>query len=303
MFYLFIAIRTIFRVSHPKAIFIQVFSFVILVLIIAASGVYHRGALQQGLRYMKTLEYEKAAARFLSAIEEDSTNARYYLHLAEAYRYCNLTKYDKKSTLFEKAKQAYSQSLALDADLLEARIGLGLLYSLNQCYEDALREFEIVIACEPGNRSICGEIGKIYLELDNENLAKKYFMLALGEEIKKDSHNKEYQLKLLDEIGSKEKKHILIESNITWCIEDSILYRGTLDSINMAESRIHDIYYAIMLKNILGNKNINFIGNNIKQKIIYECNQSILIQKYGIKILKLNILPKSIDKKLDGDIL
>ena len=85
MVYLFIAIRALSGAPNSKAILIQVFSIVILVGVIAGTGIYHRSVVQQGLMYMNNFEFGKAIDKFMAGVQQDPSNAMNYLYLGEAY--------------------------------------------------------------------------------------------------------------------------------------------------------------------------------------------------------------------------
>ena len=293
MVYLFIAIRALSGSPNSKSILIQVFSIVILVGVIAGTGIYHRSVVQQGLMYMNNFEFGKAIDKFMAGVQQDTSNAMNYLYFGEAYRYSILEDIYSKNEVIEKARQAYNRSLALDPRLLDARIGLGFVYSFNQQYEDALREFEIVATSDPGNTDVYKEIGKIYLALDKPQLAKKYFLMS--SDVKKDDSltRKMYHFQSVDKISLRENRHVTIESQITWDIVDPVLYRGSIREIKLAETRIHDLYYAILMKNIYNcGQELRQVGDDIRKKVVAECNKSKLMTNFGIRIVDLTLSKK-----------
>jgi len=291
--YFFFAVKTLFGTTNAKAAIVAVTSTTLIsslffLFFINNSQIYAKTNVQRGLHYMDLLDSKSAVKQFSDAIDQDVNNAMNYFHLGEAYRQWLLLDQTKREELFQKAIEAYNKSLMLDPYLSSSRIGLGKLYKINRQYTNALKEFEIALSLSPKNRLIYKDIGKLYLDMNETALAKKYFRLASNEIPKKDICKETHSFDITDRIDIRNRTKFTVRSEIIWCIEDSILYWGTIDGYEMAETRIHDVYYAILINNILSCLNIGCaFDDTFQERIIKECNKSILSRKFGIKLVGL----------------
>jgi len=293
--YFFFAVKTLFVTTNARAAIVVVTSTTLIssmffLLFINSFQIYANTNVQRGLHYMDLLDSKSAVKQFSDAIDEDPNNAMNYFYLAEAYRQWLLLDRVKSEGLFQKAIEAYNKSLMLDPYLSSSRIGLAKLYKMNKQYNDALKEFEIALSLSSKNRLIYKDIGKTYLDMNKTALAKKYFRLASNEILKENICKENHLLDITDMIEIKNRPKFTVTSQIIWCVEDSILYWGAIDGYEMAETRIHDVYYAILIENILSciNKGCVF-DDRLKERIARECNKSILLRKFGIKLVGLDI--------------
>ena len=305
MIYLFIAIKTIFETTNFKTLLIQCTS--VIIILITGYTLYEitrdesNQEIQRGLDHLASFEFEKAAKILSSVVEGDPTNAKVYYYLGETYRkqvlfsrYGELTP-QKMNSLLSKSEDFFNKVLAIDSEYYDARIGLARVYVAQKKYEDALKQFNMVIKQDPDNSDLNKEIGKIYQKLNKPEMAKRFFRLSSKDEGLDESYKEEHRLITNDEIKIITGKKIKIESNIIWHVTDPVIYQGAILSESIAESRILDVYQSI-LRTIIIIKNYqeapNEFGDEIKNEIIEECNNAILRKNYGIEIkdLKLRVM-------------
>ena len=298
--YLVVALRKILDATIMKAVFVAVPSIFLvflisLMLFIIKEMSDPNAKIKSGLHDMATGDFMGAIKEFGGAINQDPRNAKNFFYLAEAYRKSALVSPHRRGEIFEKALEAYNESLSLDPNLSVARIGLGRLYAMNRRYDDALKEFDHAIALNPKETSVYKEIGRSYLDIDKPEIAKEYFLLASGQEEKAGVCKTTNLLRFVDKIGPIDGKRFSVESQIIWCIQDPILYWGMINDISLAQSRIHDVYYGLVLKDILFCEEAKSLSDDaLSSRIVKECNESVLSRKFGIKIVSLNL------KKIDG---
>jgi len=297
--YLFIAIKSICTRTISKAIIIQGISlvgvFLLLLIVVGAKNMIigkHSDLVQRGQYYIQTLQFEKAIEEFNAAIIKEPNNAVYHFYLGEAYRNYYLTNLDRKKDLLLSAEQAFIRSLNIDPDYQNARIGLGLLYSSNERYEDALSEFEHVIRVDPDNHKANEEIGKIYLRINKPELARKYFELSSSGNNEPESQGQEYEHTSIDKIRLRDKTYISIESRISWQIVDPVFFNGTIGDVKLGGTRLHDFYFTTLSMFLLEyayDDVQNIIDDDFKNKIIDECNGSKWFKDSGIEIKRLEL--------------
>ena len=305
MGYLFIAIKKALEVSNLKVLFIQCASVIIILLSgytlvhTTRDGSYRE--LQKGKKLLAKFEFEKATRILSSAVEKDPTNAKIHYHLGEAYRqhvlfsrYKKLTLEGKRS-LLSKAEIFYKKALSIDGMFHDARIGLARVYASEKRYEEAIKEFDIVIKQTPDRSMLYKEVSEIYLKLDKPELARKFLEFSLVGAERPGYDKKDYALISVDKIKMTTKKQINLESNIIWHIADPLFYHAIIDSERIAESRVLDVYESV-LRTVILMKNYREVprelGDEIKNEIIERCNDTILRRSFGIEIkdVKLRII-------------
>lgn len=127
--------------------------------------------LQLGWVYYQLVDGEKAEAEFRYVLEREAGNAlaHFYLGLTEAA----LGK-------LESAELAFRKALALDNDIVGARLGLARVLSQSARRDEAKSELAIILSSYPaGNVSAHNELGLITLREGDAETAARHFEAVL----------------------------------------------------------------------------------------------------------------------------
>jgi non-specific serine/threonine protein kinase len=116
---------------------------------------------------------DTAIKMFEHAISIDSNFPLAYAGLAEAYSY-NFTFYDGNRSWLEKTMEMNEKALDLDPDLIEAQIGIGLVYFLQRRLEEATHHLEKVLKIKKDLYIAIFWLGIIYFCLEDYDTAVEY---------------------------------------------------------------------------------------------------------------------------------
>jgi non-specific serine/threonine protein kinase len=132
---------------------------------------YLRGSeflLQKGKKYN-----DAAIQMFEHAISIDPNFPLAYAGLAEAYSY-NYTFYDGDRSWLEKTMEMNEKALDLDPDLIEAQIGIGLVYFFQKRLTEAAHHLEKVLKIKKDFYLVLFWLGTISFCLEDYDAAVKY---------------------------------------------------------------------------------------------------------------------------------
>ncbi len=99
---------------------------------------------------------------------------------ASAYLFNNRGLIHWKRGESEKAKDDFRESIRLDSSNSDAHFNLGLVYSDESDFVQALRHLERAVALEPGDNQYVTELGHLYLDLERENEALELYRKVLA---------------------------------------------------------------------------------------------------------------------------
>ena len=116
---------------------------------------------------------DAAIQMFEHAVSIDPNFPLAYAGLAEAYSY-NYTFYDGDRSWLEKTMEMNEKALDLDPDLIEAQIGIGLVYFLQKRLKEAAHHLEKVLKVKKDFYLAIDWLGIIYFCLDDYDAAMKY---------------------------------------------------------------------------------------------------------------------------------
>ncbi|MGL6201970.1 MAG: tetratricopeptide repeat protein [Lachnospiraceae bacterium] len=109
--------------------------------------------LDEGQKYLQDLEYEKAEASFLEAIEIDPKQSDAYMELGLVY---------DDQDLFEKAELVYQAATEIDPNDGEAHYNLGHAYKEQEKYEEAEESYLAAIDLVPEKEEGYLDLAEIY---------------------------------------------------------------------------------------------------------------------------------------------
>ena len=116
---------------------------------------------------------DAAIQMFEHAISIDSGFPLAYAGLAEGYSY-NYTFYDGDRSWLDKTMEMNERALELDPDLIEAQIGIGLVYFFQKRLKEASYHFEQVLKIKQDLYLVLFWLGTIHFCLGNYEKAVKY---------------------------------------------------------------------------------------------------------------------------------
>ncbi|HUF28154.1 MAG TPA: protein kinase [Gemmatimonadaceae bacterium] len=107
-------------------------------------------------------DVEGAVRMYERAVEIDPTYGLAYAKLAQAHAWMHQLRYDLSEDRLVAAKRAADRAIALDPDLPEAHVALGLYYYWGRSnYERAIDEFTIAKELQPSNAQALLQIGNV----------------------------------------------------------------------------------------------------------------------------------------------
>ncbi|HEA47430.1 MAG TPA: tetratricopeptide repeat protein [bacterium] len=102
---------------------------------------------------------DKAIEKCKEAIEINPNSAKAYSQLGNLYR----TKYRTKD-MFKKAETSWKKAIELDPTYPEPHYNLGWYYSLEERYDEAIKEFQKTLELDPGYKGIQKRIERTEFE-------------------------------------------------------------------------------------------------------------------------------------------
>jgi tetratricopeptide (TPR) repeat protein len=116
---------------------------------------------------------DTAIQMFEHAVSMDPSFPLAYAGLAEAYSY-NYTFYDGDRSWLDKTMEMNEKALELDPDLIEAQIGIGLVYFFQKRLKEASYHFEQVLKIRQDLYLVLFWLGTIHFCLGNHDAAIEY---------------------------------------------------------------------------------------------------------------------------------
>ena len=152
--------------------------------ILTAGGTTSPSAYQsylEGYGYMlddkKKENIDIAIALFKQAIKQDSYYASAFAGLGDAY----LKKY--KSTrapgMVDKVQSSCKSAIEISDSLAKPHITLGILYTETDRFEDAVKEFEQALHCDPVNSDALNELALTYEKFGKQDKAEETYKKAI----------------------------------------------------------------------------------------------------------------------------
>jgi len=135
----------------------------------------------EGYGYMLDAEKKEnidiAIDLFKQAIEQDSHYALAFAGLGDAY----LKKYKSARTpeLVEKVQSSCESAVGISSALVRPHITLGILYSKTDRFEEAVKEFEQALHCDPVNSDALNELALTYEKLGKQDKAEETYKKAI----------------------------------------------------------------------------------------------------------------------------
>ena len=107
-------------------------------------------------------DVESAVEMYEKAVEKDAEYALAHARLAQAHAWMHRLDYDLREDRLVAANRAAVRAIALDPDLPDAHVALGLYYYWGRRdYERAIQEFTRALALEPSNAQALRQIGNV----------------------------------------------------------------------------------------------------------------------------------------------
>ena len=116
---------------------------------------------------------DAAIQMFERAVSIDPNFPLAYAGLAEAYSY-NYTFYDGDRSWLEKTMEMNEKALDLDPDLIEAQIGIGLVYFFQKRFTEAANHLEKILKKKKDSYLVLFWLGSIAFVLEDYDAAVKY---------------------------------------------------------------------------------------------------------------------------------
>jgi len=143
----------------------------------AAYDYYLRGLYYYGRSWQRR-DVEMAIEMLERAVQEDSTFALAYALLSRAHSQMFWDYYDRTEKRLKQAREAVEAALALNPDLPEAHLAIGMYYYSTLQFNEALKEFRIAERREPGNSDLSGAIAGVLRRQGKFDKALVYFSRA-----------------------------------------------------------------------------------------------------------------------------
>lgn len=126
-----------------------------------------------GIIYFRKKQYDQALEAYLKSIEQAPKIAKTHNNLGTLY--LTLFLKDKDIQRRDQALMAFNKAIELNPNLVSALNGRASAYKFSNRVQDALDEWNKIIAAKPGFIDAYFNIGVTYLQLNEKQAALKYF--------------------------------------------------------------------------------------------------------------------------------
>jgi tetratricopeptide (TPR) repeat protein len=180
------------------------------------------------------------------------------------------------------------KAIELEQNTICAYEGLGEYYWFIRDYKKALLNYKKVAELQPENKEIYREIGKAYIKLNRQDMAKEAFAVFLKDHEASADYSEVYQFTRIDRIRTLSGE-TLLSSKVKWRIVDPVVYEGAVGYFKGAEMRIKDVYEANLHRfgSIVQKADELLSTKSIKDIIIRVNDYSI--KHFGSEVISIHI--------------